>query len=266
MPSPFPGMDPYVDATGIWSSFHHAFLTTCADQLNERLPAAYAAVIEERIQLLSDEDLGLAKRVAEPDVTVVKEVPPQRGSNPSSSPVATLEPLTLPQSVKMLDVPKQLYLEILKLPEQNVITQVELLSPSNKRRGSEDRLAYLAKRQAVLHRYTHLVEIDLLLRGDRLPMLAPLPAGDYFAFVTRRERRHQCDVFTWRLRQALPSIPVPLHAPDPDTPLDLAAAFARVYDRGRYPQLLRYRAPHDLPLDQDDARWAADVVAMANVR
>lgn len=261
MPSPFPGMDPYIEATGVWQTFHHALLSVCADQLNERLPRGYAAVLNERVQLLGSEEPQLPARVAGPDVSVLQNprVQPGRGTDVAS--VATLEPQTIPQEVEWLDLPKQLYVEVIALPEQRVVSHIELLSPSNKRRGVGDRVAYLAKRRSVLHHRVHLVEIDLLLGGDRLPLLAPLPAGDYFAFVTRREAPHQCEVYAWAVREPLPIIPVPLEPENVDTPLELGPAFARVYDRGRYPQLLRYEGDPPPSMRADDRAWA---VALAN--
>lgn len=256
MPSPFPGMDPYVEATGAWQTFHHAFLSVCADQLNERLPRAYAAVLNERVQLLGSEEPQVPTRVAGPHVTLLRNPGMRPGPGSGSASVATLEPQTLPQEVEWLDPPRQLYVEVVTLPEQRVVSHIELLSPSNKRRGLGDRIAYLAKRRSVLHHRVHLVEVDLLLGGDRLPLLAPLPAGDYFAFVTRREAPHQCEVYAWGLREALPTIPVPLEPENLDTPLDLGPAFARVYDRGRYPQLLRYDASPPPSLRAADRTWA----------
>src|SRR5207302_4006542 len=113
---------------------------------------------------------------------------------------------------------------------------------------SPGRVAYMAKRRDLLHHGVNLVEVDLLLSGHRLPMLAPLPDGDYYAFVTRWPGNDRCDVYGWSVRQPLPTIPVPLRPPDADVPLDLAAAFRAAYDLGRYSRLLRYDEPITLPL------------------
>ena len=39
MPSPFPGMDPYLEAPDIWPDFHHALATEIRGELNRLLPA-----------------------------------------------------------------------------------------------------------------------------------------------------------------------------------------------------------------------------------
>lgn len=80
----------------------------------------------------------------------------------------------------------------------------------------------------------HLIEVDLIRAGPRLKLNRPLPAGDYFAFLSRADRRPECDVYAWTVRDALPALPIPLRTPDGDIPVDLAAAFRMTYDRGRY--------------------------------
>src|SRR5271169_6101629 len=94
----------------------------------------------------------------------------------------------------------------------------------------------------------HLVEIDLLLRGLRVPMGAPLPPGDDFALVSRSQRRHNSDVYAWSVRRPLPAIPISLAQPDPDISVDLALVVGRAYDQGRYGLLANDSAALDLPL------------------
>lgn len=259
MPSRFPGMDPYIEATGIWSSFHQLFLATCAEQLNERLPEGYAAILNERVQLLGDEDVDVSPKGTGPDVTVLRDPRAARAGDHVGTSVATLEAQTIAQStVEWLDAPKQPFVEILRLPEHRVVTCVELLSPRNKRRGGEDRLAYLAKRRTTLFHRVHLVEVDLLVGGHRLPLLAPLPAGDYFAFISRRERSHQCEVYAWGVRDALPTIPIPIEPEDADVGLDLARAFSRVFDAGRLARLLRYAGAPPNGLSEPARSWVQE--------
>lgn len=256
MPSPFPGMDPYIEATGAWQTFHHAFLTSCHDLLNECLPPNYIATLGERVELIDDGDLGIRARVVGPDVAVVHDPRSATPAATGSAASATLEPQTLPQATEWLDEPKQLYVQIVHLPEQRVVTDVELLSPSNKRPASEDRAAYLAKRKALFRHQINLVEIDLLVGGQRLKMLAPLPAGDYYAFVTRCQSSHQCDVYSRSVRDLLPTVAIPLRVDDGTAPLDLADAFRRTYERGRYERILRYSGPAPASLRAEDQEWA----------
>lgn len=111
------------------------------------------------------------------------------------------------------------------------------------------------------------VEIDLLTKGRRLETARPLPPGDCYAFVCRVDRRRAgdhmppADVYAWSLRDKLPTIPIPLRAPDPDVPLDLAAAFATTYERGRYARVLRYDRPPEVAVDEATAQWLAERAA-----
>jgi hypothetical protein len=151
---------------------------------------------------------------------------------------------------------RETWIEIYHLPEMELVTAIEILSPSNK--GGSGRSDYLAKRNALIDQPVNLVEIDLLFNGSRMPMSGPLPPGDSVAIVARSERRPYADVYTWPLRQPLPVLPIPLRAPDPDVQLNLAEAFQMTYDRGGYSRVMRYGRPlpASLPLSPEDRAWA----------
>src|SRR2546423_4252198 len=127
MPSQFPGMDPSIESTGIWSSFHHAFINACHDQLNQRLPADYIAAIEERVLMVSDSGSATRSRAAEPDVAVLHagSTGAVRRSAPTGQVVATLDPVTVPQPIGLLDVPTQLFIRVIHLPEHRLVTDFE---------------------------------------------------------------------------------------------------------------------------------------------
>ena len=130
---------------------------------------------------------------------------------------------------------------------------LELLSPTNKGDGGYS--DYLTKRAAILRQKVHLVELDLLLAGRRMPLGAPLPKADYYAMVARSDRRPNVDVYSWSVRDPLPTIPIPLRAPDPDIGTDIAAVFATAYEKGRYARSLDYSKKLDLPLGEAELVW-----------
>jgi len=256
MPSPFPGMDPFLESQGFWQDFHTKLLTYCSDSLNAALPGHYAALIEERISLV---DLtGEALAGFRPDVSIVRG---DRGLATRGEPgsVATLEPVAVPLARQDLDEVPERWIEIRRLPDLALVTVIELLSPTNKL--GLGRGQYLQKRRELLDQPVHLVEIDLLLRGHRLPMGGPLPPGDYYAFVSRAASRESSDVYAWSIRRTLPAIPIPLSPPDPDLGLDLATVVARAYDQGRYHRLIHYAGPLDLPLTPEDQNWLRTLVS-----
>lgn len=254
MKSPFPGMDPYLEDPAFWQDFHQSFITYCRDYLLDRLPPNYEARANERVRLV--EASPDAERQLLPDVAVLREpwgapsaLQPPR---PAGRGVATLEPVPVPMPVTA-EV-RDTWIEILHRPERSLVTVIELLSPSNKAGAGYGE--YLAKRRAILEQHANLVEIDLLKGGQRVPFLRPPPAGDYYVFIARDERRPYADVYAWTVRDPLPTVPVPLRPPDGDVLLDLAALFAQAYERGRYARDLRYGGPPRAPLGDEDLRWA----------
>ncbi len=157
----------------------------------------------------------------------------------------------------MVEEVKNRWIEIRRKPDWVPVAILEVLSPTNKSgHGYEE---YLHKRVSMIARSIHLVEVDLLLGGRRLPMARPLPPGDYYAFVSRTERRPVADVYSWSIRDPLPMIPIPLVLPDHDVLLDLAPIFATVYQRSRYDRSIDYQAPLPLPLGASDRVWAEEL-------
>jgi hypothetical protein len=136
-----------------------------------------------------------------------------------------------------------------------LVTVIELLSPSNK--SSVGFEQYVVKRNSILRTRTHLIEIDLLIDGNRLPLATALPAGNYYTYVSRGDRRLDCNVFPSAIREPLPVIPIPLLAPDADLAMNLQELFSFTYDRGRYRRSLKYSGPPQAALSQDDLQWVA---------
>jgi hypothetical protein len=112
------------------------------------------------------------------------------------------------------------------------------------------------KRRSLLRQKIHLVELDLLLGGRRLPMDLPLPAGDYFAFVSRAQERPNSEVYAWSMRDRLPAIPIPLAHGAPDVAIDLARVFFTAYERGHYARLIDYSAAPGVLRTASDREWA----------
>jgi hypothetical protein len=248
-------MDPYLEAQGHWESCHAAMVTHAAEDLNERLPDGYVARIETRVAFVSLEIPDI-QRV--PDVLVGRDPDSRATSFPSSQQdagVATIEPITIPFALREVEL-RDRWIEILSLPEMELVTVIEILSPRNK--AGSRRAEYLHKRAALIDRPVNFVEIDLLLGGRRMPMARPLPPGDYFAIVGRRTGTPDAQVYAWTIRHVLPVIPIPLREPEPDAMLNLQGAFNLTYDRGRYGRIVRYGKPlpESLPLARVDRDWS----------
>jgi hypothetical protein len=216
------------------------------------VPDSYEVRLEERLSLIYETDSDL-KRNVRPDVAIVGKSGVTPVERPATS-TLTLEPITLPLRMFQTEEVIEHRIEIRRFPNRELVTVIELLSPSNKEPPGE-RL-YLEKHFELIHQSVHLVELDFLIGGKRLPIDADLPPGQYFAFVSRAEWRPMSDVYAWSIRDRLPTIPIPLLAPDPDVPLELGSIFRAVYERARYERSINYQAALGLPISPEDRTWA----------
>ncbi|HXG11270.1 MAG TPA: DUF4058 family protein [Gemmataceae bacterium] len=252
MPSPFPGMNPYLEQSAVWHDFHERFLPLAAEVLGAQVLPRYFIKIDEHIYVheLAEESRRLAGRA---DPSVARLVP-----TPGPPTVGT-ELLAAPAEVTAahIDVQSLSYLEVYDRESRQVVTVVELLSPTNKYAGP-DRELYLAKCRQILWRNVHLVEIDLLRGGPRMPWQG-MPECDYCVVVSRAGQWPRAGLWPIRLRERLPEIPIPLRAPDPDARLDLQHLLHRVYDAAGYAYYI-YTGQPEPPLSAEDAAWARSFV------
>jgi hypothetical protein len=254
MPSPFPGIDPYLEGLHFWEDFHPSFLTYCRDALNEILPGDYVAQLGERIRLV--ELSHKAARSVRPDIAVVTASQTRvRKTIRDKKAVGTLtlEPVTIPLPTVETEL-SDVWIEIRRGTARTPVTIIELLSPTNK--TGDGFVESKLKRRSLIRQKIHLVELDLLLAGRRLPMSLPLPSGDYFAFVSRAERRPDSEVYAWTIRDRLPSVPIPLSTGTADVTLDLSRVFATTYERGQYARLIDYGSSPSVLRDAEDRAWA----------
>ena len=151
---------------------------------------------------------------------------------------------------------KESFVEIYELhPERRLVTCIEVLSPSNKRKGTPGWEQYLRKRQALLLGEASLIEIDLLRGGSKMPMLDPWPTSPYTLLVARSTRAPQCRVWPAHFQRALPPLPVPLSSPDPDVLLELQPLVESIYARRRYDRDIDYGKPLQPPLSAEESAW-----------
>jgi hypothetical protein len=250
-------MDPYLEQSGAWGDFHSTFINYLRNAINDQLPDNYDARIQERITVIDSFDAP--RKSFEPDLVVSSDPAASSASRPTSAGPALLEPVTVPLIIP--ETERQNCIEIYDYPEQDLVAVLEVLSPTNK--FPEGREKYLVKRDAILREDIHLIALDLLVAGQRLPTAEPFPQDDYYAFVARAERRPLCDVYHWSVRQPLPAIPIPLHPPDPDVIVELQSVFVEAFARGRYERRLHYGAPPRARLSRADRQWAAELAAAA---
>lgn len=253
MPSPFPGMNPYLEQNDVWSDFHQSFIPFVREIVAGQVRPNYLVKVEERIDVhdISDDEKYFLGRS---DISVAKA--DRTGGAPATS-TAVADAPTYGRLPAIADTERSSYVEIRDRQSRELITVIELLSPSNKKPGV-DREQYLAERRELIASSVHLVELDLLRGGMRLPA-EDLPDCDYCVLVSRAEERPRVGIWPLRLRDPLPEIPIPLKSQDPDARLDLKQALDRVYDAAGYEDYIYTGTPQP-PVHPQDAQWAREFV------
>jgi Protein of unknown function (DUF4058) len=255
MPSPFPGMDPYLEGY-LWVDVHNALASKIRQQLVPQLRPRYTARLE--IYLVEDTTPEGEISILYPDVEVLRgrqaasgELAERLGSPIAGTLFMTPASLTLPM-MRSVEV-RIATIEIRDTANNMLVACIEILSPVNKREPGLT--PYRQKRQRLYDADVHLIEIDLLRRGTR-PFNHPrLPNSAYMVTVTRAQSG-AVEIWPIHLQDPLPIVPVPLKSPDADVPLDLGAAIASIYDEAAYDLSIDYaQSPPPPKLPDRDHQW-----------
>jgi hypothetical protein len=268
MPSPFPGMDPYLEEPARWPDVHQRLITYIADALQPQVRPRYHARMGERVYLLTP------PQVMYPDVLLTQrplrepEADVGLATSQATAPAGALDNpivLTFPPVQR-----REPFVEIVHTAGDEVVTIIEVLSPANKAAGEGQRL-YRRKQEVILDSPAHLIEIDLLAEG--LPAVAlperaraTLPPHRYLVSVRRAPEQYRFELYPIPLQQRLPRLRVPLRAPDPDVGLDLGAVLTQCYDNGGYADLLDYRQPPPVALTAEEAAWLDSLLKERELR
>jgi hypothetical protein len=220
MPSPFPGMDPYLEDPRVFPDFHNGMIFCLQAELKSKLPRPYFATTGRRTWI------EVSERFIQPDVNVLRPGGPRVGAA-----IADVEPDVARGIVIRVphDEREEPYLEICREQDGNrrLVTSVEILSPTNKTPGEHGRELYLQKQQEMIASAVNFVEVDLL-RGGHHSTAVPLrelkaKAGplDYHVCIHRFDQWQDYTVFPILLSQQLPKIPFPLLPEDGHVVIDL---------------------------------------------
>jgi hypothetical protein len=246
-------MDPYLEP--FWGDIHARLVIYACDQLQPLLPRNLRARVEERVFVDSPQE---NERDVYPDIRVVERGRGSGGVSASLAGVVVAQPLIL----HVEDDPvTETFIEIIDIGSgRQVVTVIEVLSPSNKRPGAGQDL-YLKKQRELLGGCVSLVEIDLLRAGQSVLSVRPrrIPRSHrtpYRVVVRRGWLPLQAELYAVPLQERLPGLRVPLRQTDTDVPLDLQPLLDRCYDHGGYQDDLDYESEPDPPLSPEDAAWA----------
>jgi len=257
VPSPFPGMDPYLEHPTLWPGVHNGLIAALQLSLAPQLRPHYYVAIEERLYITEPDQRVLVGRS---DLAVVGPSAAETCLKPSPSASSVLA-----VQVPLPDEVHDTYLEVRQTGTDYVLTVVEILSPTNKRPGRGRRI-YEDKRMEVLASRTHLVEVDLIRAGEPMPIMGNGSASDYRVLVSRGDCRPNATLYAFGVRQPIPPFTLPLKPDDQEPTVDLGRILHDLYDRASYDLRLDYTGDAYPPLASTDAAWADQLLRQRGLR
>jgi len=265
MPSPFPGMDPYLENPEIFPDLHDSFITYLRAKLQAGLPPPYYAALGRRVWIEA------ARRSIGPDVNLLRSGALTKSqAQPAGALAIAARPATRPVVVKVFhDEFREPFVEIYVKTEggRRLVTSIEVLSPSNKTPGDQGSELFLRKQRELLSGKVNLVDIDLL-RGGKHATAVPLEQAlaacgsfDYHVSVHPFDDVETYYVYPMSLKEPLATIEIPLLPGDAGVLLDLQAVFDRCYDEGPYAREIDYSESQIVPaLSADQAAWVKEIL------
>lgn len=266
MPSPFPGMNPYLENSQLWSQVHTHLIVAIAEAMNPLLRPKYRMAMEQRVYTDTVSSDNSSVLVGIPDNAVFQpsstKIPSQSSNIAVAPPLVKPLPITLPQP----EIIREWYLQVKDVETKEVITVIEILSPKNKQKG-EGRKKYLKKREKILMSLTHLIEIDLLTIGEILPMnIKQEMKTDYRIIISLSNYRPQADLYAFNLPQQIPTIPLPLKPEDQELMIPLQKLLNDLYERGSYDLAINYKKKPLPELSEENQIWLDDLLKQQGLR
>ena len=262
--NPFPGMNPYLERRDIWPDFHNRLIVAMAEELGPQLPDDYHIALQQRIEVAEpfDSQSGLALMI--PDLLVTDEpAGPGRWATDMSTATVDAPPEdAIAVRVRMPREVRVTWLRIETVPERELVTIVEVLSPTNKAPGRE-RQRYIRKRDVIIAGGVNLVEIDLLRRWAPMPLETAPPASDYRILVCRGWERPDALLYPFSVQQPIPRFTLPLLPEDKPPDVDLGPIVNTLHQTARYGQITRYQNPPPEPeFEPETQQWVEERVAV----
>ncbi|MDB5308213.1 MAG: hypothetical protein JWO38_2415 [Gemmataceae bacterium] len=218
MPSPLPGMDPYLEHPKLWTPFQHQVLACLYQILLPGLVDRYRARVGNRTYT---SEMALF-------TSVIREEHAEE------------------------------YIEVRNRTDGRLVTLIEVVSPANKTTPAgraaylEKRKDAVAQRAGVVE-----IDLVMQGKPTLTYSRDGLPEYDYAVTVTRATAPDRYEIYTATLQKRLPKFKVPLAPDDRDALLDLQAAFTRAYDLGNFTAQIDYKVPPppDVPLSDANEAW-----------
>jgi Protein of unknown function (DUF4058) len=227
MPSPFPGMDPYLEASNLWATFQHHLVTCLYQSLLPGLVDRYRARVGQRIY-------------------------------------STEQPLF---TSVIREEHQEEYIEIRQRADGRLVTLIDFVSPTNKttepgrqaylekRREGRNHGANLVEIDLVLQGQPML---DYSREG--------LPDWDYAVTVTRATQPDRFEIYTAVLQKRLPRFSMPLASDERNTVIDMQTMFTRTYEQGGFAAKIDYGRDPEVHLKEEDFCWVEEQLKKHKLR
>ena len=222
MPSPFPGMDPYLEDERLWFSFQHHLVRCLSEIVRQGLVDRYRARVCQRIYLV--EQIMFTSILREEHC--------------------------------------EEFIEIRQRSDDRLITVIDIVSPTNKvtaqgRSAYLDKRREARSQNANIVEIDLVLQGKPMLDYSR----ETLPDGDYVISVTRNIQPDRFEIYTSTLQKRLPRFRMPLASDERDMVFDLHSAFTRCYDQGGFAERIDYRTDPRTHLEEDDRLWLRELLA-----
>jgi hypothetical protein len=260
MPSPFPGMDPWLERQMVFPDLHNSLITYFKAALNAVLPKGYSVSAANRVWV----DIQTRR---EPDVSVFGPSAPTSDGGSAVTTLTAAGLLAIDANEIVSDPIEEPYLEIISDEGDRLVTAVEIVSLSNKKAGDGGRISYQQKQGEYRASGVNLVEVDLLRAG---PHTTAVPEArlhavggqfDYHVCIMLSGVPNRYFVGPIKLANQLPVVHIPLDRDVTPVPVYLQAVFDRCYDEGGFARLAKYdRHPCNPPLTPEQQAWAEGIL------
>ena len=251
--NPFPGMNPYLESARLWPEVHNCLVASIHSWLRRTLPFRYWVIMGERAGIGIHPPPEPPYRYIKPDLGITDIIggAPQPATatavaRPDADAVAVLVPFR--------ETVSEWYITISDRNSDELVTILEVLSPSNKRSG-DGRIQYEDKRHSIFESATHLVEIDLVRQGPPMPAQGYDGDAPYRILVSRGPSRPAAALYPFGLQSPIPDVAVPLLDGDAEPKIPLNDLLHNLYREDYYANYVDYGADPEGPLSAADRAW-----------
>jgi hypothetical protein len=248
-------MDPWLEGH-LWPDAHHILAVVIKELLAPQVSPKY--LVHTDVYTVTDtspeEDVGIMY----PDVEVLRKEVKEPAQGYTSAGLPPLTPVTISVPATRTIEVRVPTVEIRDRRNNLLVTAIEILSPVNKRKPGLQ--PYIEKRERLHEAGVHLLEIDLIRRGQR-PFVHPYLPKSHYLVSLMRAGEGSTDLWAFNVQDSLPVVPVPLKAPDTDAVLDLGKALDLIYDRSLYHSAIDYEeAPPPPAFGKEEEKWIREKV------